>query len=172
MVKKYKMERLVILGFILFAILILPLIFIALDFWSGIRKAKERGERITSDGWKRTVSKICKYYNAVLAMTVIDMVQMLPFWYIDTFYGWNVPVFPFMSALAVIAVGAIEVKSILEKSDEKTRKDISDIASLAHVVGEHKENIPEIVSQVLIQLNETDRQREHRENREDGLRDH
>ena len=152
------MERLVILGFILFAILILPLVFIALDFWSGIRKAKERGERITSDGWKRTVSKICKYYNAVLAMTVIDMVQMLPFWYIDTYYDWNVPVFPFMSALAVVAVGAIEVKSILEKSDEKTRKDISDIASLAHVVGEHKENIPEIVSQVLLQLNETNKQ--------------
>lgn len=157
------MDRLVILGLILFAILILPLVFIFLDLWSGTRKANERGERITSDGWKRTVNKVCKYYNAVLAMTVIDMVQMLPLWYIDTYYDYNIPVFPFLSALAVIAVGAIEVKSILEKSDEKTRKDISDVAALAHAVGKHKDNIPEIVSQVLIQLNETDKQREHRE---------
>lgn len=163
------MDRLIILGFILFAILILPLVFIGLDFWSGIRKAKERGERITSDGWKRTINKICKYYNAVLAMTVIDLVQMLPLWYIDTYYDWNIPVFPFLTALGVIAVGAIEAKSIIEKSDEKTRKDISDVAALAHAVGNNKDNIPEIVSQVLKQLNETNGQREHRESREGDM---
>lgn len=154
------MNRLIILGLILFAILILPIVFIALDFWSGIRKARERGEAITSDGWKRTVNKICKYYNAILAMTFIDFVQMLPLWYVDTYYDWSIPVFPFLSALAVIGVGAIEVKSILEKSDEKTRKDISDVAALAHAVGNNKDNIPEIVSQVLLQLNESNKQRE------------
>lgn len=154
------MNRLIILGIILFVILILPLVFIGLDFWSGIRKAKERGEAITSDGWKRTVNKVCKYYNAILAMTFIDFVQMLPMWYVDTYYDWTIPVFPFLTALAVIGVGAIEVKSILEKSDEKTRKDISDVAALAHAVGTNKDNIPEIVSQVLLQLNEKDKQQQ------------
>lgn len=152
------MSKLVVLGLILFVILILPLFFIALDLWSGIRKAKERGEAITSEGWKRTVNKVCKYYNAILAMTVIDLVQMLPLWYMNTYFDYSIPIFPFLTALAVVAVGAIEVKSIIEKADEKTRKDISDVASLAHAVGKHKDNIPEIVSQVLIQLNETDKQ--------------
>lgn len=40
---------------ITFGILVVPLVFIALDFWAGIRKAKQRGEEITSDGWQRTV---------------------------------------------------------------------------------------------------------------------
>lgn len=34
---------------------VVPLVFIALDFWAGIRKAKQRGEEITSDRWQRTV---------------------------------------------------------------------------------------------------------------------
>ena len=39
-------EQLIFLLFIVMLMLIAPLCFIALDYWSGIRKAKKRGEVI------------------------------------------------------------------------------------------------------------------------------
>ena len=72
---------------ILFFILITPLFFIAFDFWAGTRKAKQRGERIVSDGWQRTVRKIARYYNALLALVVVDAMQMASIWYLQEFYG-------------------------------------------------------------------------------------
>ena len=41
-----KTEQLIIILFITIGILVTPLVFIALDFWAGIRKAKLRGEPI------------------------------------------------------------------------------------------------------------------------------
>ena len=52
--------KLFVVTSILFFILITPLFFIAFDFWAGTRKAKQRGERIVSDGWQRTVRKIAR----------------------------------------------------------------------------------------------------------------
>lgn len=144
--------KLIVMGLITVVILILPLVFAAFDFWAGIRKAKQRKERITSDGWKRTVSKLNKYYNFVLVMLPIDALHMLCFWYMDTFYNYDIPIFPILTTLAVAIVGAIEVKSIYESADEKDRKDISDVASLAHAVGQHYDNIPELVSKVLLEM--------------------
>jgi hypothetical protein len=51
-------EQLIIILFIEVGILITPLLFIALDFWADIRKAKIRKETITSEKWRRTVGKI------------------------------------------------------------------------------------------------------------------
>ena len=53
-------EQLIAILLIECFILILPLLFIAFDFWAGIRKAKQRGETITSNGWQRTVQKIAR----------------------------------------------------------------------------------------------------------------
>ena len=38
------------------------------DLWSGVRKAKKRGEFRTSDGYKRTIDKKARYYNMTFAM--------------------------------------------------------------------------------------------------------
>ena len=59
--------------FIVAGLLFTPLIFIALDFWAGIRKAKKRGDIIESDKMKRTVDKVSRYYNGIFAMMVLDV---------------------------------------------------------------------------------------------------
>ena len=59
--------------------LVTPLIFIALDYWAGIRKARKRGDPIKSDKMKRTVDKISQYYNSIFAMMVLDAIQIAGF---------------------------------------------------------------------------------------------
>lgn len=65
------LDELFVVAWMLFGILMTPLFFIAFDLWAGIRKAKQRNEKISSDGWKRTVNKVARYYNALLALVVV-----------------------------------------------------------------------------------------------------
>lgn len=157
-------EKLIITGGITLIILVLPLVSIALDFWSGTRKAKQRREPITSEGWKRTVAKINKYYNFILAMLVIDALQVLFFWTLDVLYDYSIPLVPVFTTLSVLVVCSIEVKSIFEKADAKDRKDISDIASLAHAVGQNKESVAEMVAIVLKNMAEQKEKTDDHEN--------
>ena len=82
-------EQLIVILFITVGVLITPLVFIGLDFWAGVRKAKKRGERITSDGWKRTLYKISKYYNMLIPLMIIDGMQITGFWYLNTYSNWG-----------------------------------------------------------------------------------
>ncbi len=117
---------------ILFFILLTPLLFIAFDFWAGVRKARQRGEPILSDKWQRTVRKVAKYYNALLALLVVDAMQMASVGYLQLFYGWAVPLFPVVTLVGAMGVAAIEIKSIFETADEKERRDLGRVA---HLVG-------------------------------------
>ena len=45
--------RVVVIG--VAALLVTPILFVALDFWAGIRKAHQRGEKIRSDKMQRTL---------------------------------------------------------------------------------------------------------------------
>ena len=87
-------EQLTWLLFIVVGMLFTPLVFIALDFWAGIRKSKKRGIRINSDKMKRTVYKVSKYYNTILAMMVVDIIQMMAFIFLWKFNGWDLYTFP------------------------------------------------------------------------------
>ena len=68
-------EQLIFLLFIVILMLIAPLVLIALDYWSGIRKAKKRGDIIRSDKMKRTIDKVSRYYNGIFAMMVLDVIM-------------------------------------------------------------------------------------------------
>lgn len=137
-------EELFIVAWMMFGILLSPLFFIAFDFWAGIRKAKERGEKITSDGWKRTVDKIARYYNMILALVVIDCMQIGGVWYLDSYYDYHIPIFPFITLLGAMVVAAIEVRSIFENAEDKAKKQVSDVALLVTEVLKQKGNPSEI----------------------------
>lgn len=139
---------------ILFFILLTPLFFIGFDFWAGNRKAKQRGEPILSDRWQRTVRKIARYYNALLALVVVDLMQMLSIWYLQTYYGWRVPMFPLITLLGAFGVAAIEVKSIYEKAEEKEKREMKHVALLAGEIARHKASPEEIASAVVEYLKE------------------
>ncbi|NDV81319.1 hypothetical protein D0T87_04915 [Bacteroides sp. 51] len=146
-------EKLIAAAWITACVLITPVLFIIFDLWAGIRKAIERGEKITSNGLRRTFAKIAKYYNVLLALLVIDAIQMAGFWYVDTYYEHNFPVFPFIVLIGAIGVGIIEVKSIYEKADEKTKRQTSDVALLAGELAKHKSDPAELAKAVAEYLN-------------------
>ena len=147
------LDVLFVVAWMLFGILMTPLFFIAFDLWAGIRKAKQRNEKISSDGWKRTVNKVARYYNALLALVVVDGMQMAGVWYLDNYYGYHIPVFPFITLLGAFGVAAIEVKSIYEKAEEKERKEMKQVAALAAEIAKHKADPTEIAKAVVEYMN-------------------
>ena len=141
-------EQLTWLLFIVVGMLFTPLVFIALDFWAGIRKSKKRGIRINSDKMKRTVYKVSKYYNTILAMMVVAILQMMAFIFLWKFNGWDLYTFPIFTLAAVIFVGAIEIKSIVEPADVKEEREFKEVTELAKAIAEHKSDPKEIAEAI------------------------
>ena len=147
-----------IVAWMLFGILLTPLFFIGFDFWAGIRKARQRKERITSDGWRRTVNKIARYYNMLLALVVVDCMQMAGVWYLDSYYGYHIPIFPFVTLLGAMVVGTIEIRSIFEKAEDKEKREYKQVAMLAAEIARHKADPGEIAKAVVEYMNKEDKQ--------------
>lgn len=119
------MERLTTLMFdgclmILCYVIILGLIFC--DLQAGIRKAKKRGDMLTSDGYKRTIAKIAQYFNMTFALSLIDTAQLALLMFLYHFYDRDIIMIPWFTLLALGYVGYVEVKSIWEPADIKERK--------------------------------------------------
>ena len=108
----------------------LVIVLIGLDLWAGVRKAKQRNEFRSSAGFRRTLQKIAQYYNALFALTVIDVVQMVSIGMINHLGGYALLQIPFITILGTIFVGAIEVKSILEKNTDKEKAQMQEAFNL------------------------------------------
>lgn len=138
------LEELCVVGWMLFGIYIGLFIMILADLWSGARKAKKRGEMRSSYGYKRTIDKIARYYNALIALTVIDAMQIAGIWYLTYYYDCTIPIFPVVTLIGAIGMCAVEMKSIYEKADEKVRSDYKEVAALAVEIAKHKTEPKEI----------------------------
>ena len=150
-------EQLIALLLIITGMLFTPLVFIALDYWAGIRKARKRGEAIRSDKMKRTIDKISRYYNAILAMMVVDAIQMSAFIFLYLYYGWTAYTIPVFTLAAILFVAALEIKSIYEPADVKERRENQDVIELAKAIAAHKSDPEEIAEAIAKYLNkETD----------------
>ena len=130
-------EQLITMPFLLVGIMFVPVLFIALDFWAGIRKAKARRERIKSDKMKRTIQKVARYYNAILAMAVLDATQIAGFVFLHIFNQWTLYTFPFFTLIAVVFVAAIEIKSICEPASEKEQREVKEVLRLVKELVSH-----------------------------------
>ncbi|MCQ2220006.1 MAG: phage holin family protein [Prevotella sp.] len=146
-------EQLIVVLFMVVGMLITPLLFIALDFWAGIRKAKARKDKIRSDKMQRTIAKMSRYYNAILAMLVLDVVQIAGFVFLHVFNGWTLYTFPLFTLVSVIFVAAIEIKSILEPADAKESRELKEVSELAKAIVEHKQDPKEIAAAIASYLN-------------------
>lgn len=141
-------EQLIFLLFVIAGLLFAPLVFIALDFWAGIRKARKRGEPIRSNKMKRTADKVSRYYNGILAMLVLDAIQISGFIILWRFNEWDLYTFPVFTFLGVGFVAAIEIKSIYEPADAKEAQDMKDAIELAKAIAEHKDD-PKQLAEVI-----------------------
>lgn len=146
--------QLVALLLIIAGMLFTPLVFIALDFWAGIRKARKRGIRIYSDKMKRTVDKISRYYNAILAMLVVDCIQMSAFIFLYLYYEWTPYTFPLFTLGAIMFVAFIEIKSIYEPADVKESREMREVSELAKAIASHRDDPKEIAKAIAEYINE------------------
>lgn len=102
------------------------------DLWSGIKKSKKNGTykrsdpSISSRWWKkaffpfvhtygldRTLDKIRKRYNLLIVFSMIDILLI-----ICEFYNSMIP---YVTIIASVVMCLVEVKSILEKDEDKGR---------------------------------------------------
>lgn len=143
------LNELFVVGWMLFGIYIEVFIMILADLWSGVRKAKVRGEIRSSYMYKKTIDKIARYYNAMIALTVIDAMQMGGVWYLDGYYSWSIPIFPVVTLLGALGISLVELKSIYEKADEKVKGDYKDVAALVAEIAKHKTDPAEIAAAVV-----------------------
>lgn len=149
-------EPLVAMLFVECLIMLLPLLFVASDFWAGIRKARQRGEVITSNGWQRTVAKIGRYYNMLFALLLMDGMQIIGLWYLNNYADWHWPLFPWFTFAGAFFVGVIEVKSIMEPASDKEKKEMKQVAHLASEIAKHRAD-PEEIAQAIVQYITNDR---------------
>lgn len=152
------LEELFVVGWMLFGIYIEVFIMILADLWSGVRKAKVRGEVRSSYMYKKTIDKIARYYNAMIALTVIDCMQMGGVWYLDGYYSWSVPIFPIVTLLGSLGISLVELKSIYEKADEKVKGDYKDVALLVAEIAKHKADPSEVAAAVVEYMNNKDKE--------------
>lgn len=147
------LSELFVVMWMLFGIYIGLFLMILADLCSGTRKAKKRGEMRTSYMYKRTIDKIARYYNALIALTIIDAMQIVGMWYLTCYYGWTIPIFPIVTLVGAIGMCAVELKSIYEKADEKERGNYKDVAALAVEIAKHKTEPSEIAQAVVEYMN-------------------
>lgn len=105
------------------------------DFFSGLRKARQRGEATTSRGLKRTASKASKYFTPYMVLMGIDMIccALIP---------W--PVFSMLwGAYCVFC----EFCSVREKAWQKAEMDRA--AKTMKVVIENKDDIAKLAAEIL-----------------------
>jgi len=108
--------------YVLVALYVVAILAVLLDLWSGIRKAKKRKEFISSYGLRKTVKKMVKYLNLMLCLTLIDLVLTL-------IENINLP---FATMVGTVIVCVIELKSIIEKHDQKEK--VRDAAKTLSVI--------------------------------------
>ena len=107
------------------------LLAIVADLWSGLRKARLAKIPRTSRALRRTVDKIARYFNTLLALTILDGMIIAGVIYMQISNIASLPIIPIFSLLGAIALTSIEIKSICEKSEEK-----GDLSQAANTIKE------------------------------------
>ncbi|OFY44099.1 MAG: hypothetical protein A2X18_07755 [Bacteroidetes bacterium GWF2_40_14] len=126
---------------------------VSMDLWSGVRKARKRGEARMSFGYRRTLDKLARYINIMLAITAVDMIVLISPIYLAL---ESLPAFPYLSLLAVIFIAIIEIKSMCEKAEDKQR--FKSTSMLAGKVIASKDDISKMIEEIMSYMNTTDQQ--------------
>lgn len=124
---------------------ILVFFVVCLDLISGLQKAKRRGKLRSSYAMRKTVDKLVRYFSMLLVITAIDAVQMLAISQWDISTGHHLPILPFLTFLAAMFVGFIELKSIYENSEEKEQARFEDAAD---ALGKLIAKFPEVLDEL------------------------
>ena len=129
---------------IVVACMIGALIAMIMDFISGWRKAKQRGEARTSYGVSRSITKFLMYEGALAITCVIDtLIHFAILQVHETVYF-----VPLVTILGTCVECIVEIMSIREKADEKERNRVDKaLTTIVNLIG--KDNALEIIKELL-----------------------
>lgn len=129
-----------------------------IDLASGLYKAKLRGELHTSDGLRRTLMKFITYEGGMMIAAGVDALITLSrfesLFHLDLLY--QIPVITILVGIFLLIVEMISVK---EKADEKTKKNLSD-AAMAAIKLAQREELTDLISR-LYEASQRDKQQQH-----------
>lgn len=108
-------SKLVVIGILWSAVLISMMI----DFYFGIRKAKQIGEQRRSEGYRRSVEKFNHYFGMLLYAFIFDAIVPTTF-----FFSFPFSAIPAVSLLATVVLVFTEAKSVQEKAEDKQRRKV------------------------------------------------
>lgn len=120
-------------GFMMYVVVIACLIvFMAMivDLVSGLYKAKQRNEMRSSWGLKRTLSKFIMYEGGMVIAAGIDLLiflsKLFVLFHLDVMQG-----VPVITCIVGIFLLIVEFLSVREAADEKTKTEMSRVATAA-----------------------------------------
>jgi hypothetical protein len=117
------------------------------DLASGLYKAKLRGELRTSEGLRRTLMKFITYEGGMLIAVGVDMLLHLS--QLGGLFGLQaLEAVPVVTCLVGVFLLIVELLSVREKADAKTRKNLDDTAQLALKLAA-KEELLALIQQAL-----------------------
>ncbi len=105
---------------------------VMIDLRSGILKSRREGKARTSRGYRRSVEKLSRYLNTLLALSAVDMMIVVACMLFRATMDWSVPVFPLFTTLGAVALSLIEGKSVMENSQRAT--DFTEAAAKARKI--------------------------------------
>lgn len=129
---------------ILIAILAMLIVFVAMivDLFSGLRKAKIRGEYRSSEALKRTFTKFITYEGGMIIAIGVDLLihlsRLVNLFGLDAIYA-----VPVITCLVGVFLLVVEFISVREKADQKTKKQMNDAAKLLNEILQN-DNLKEV----------------------------
>jgi len=140
------MDKIIVTLWLAFALYFTVLLAVAADFMSGVRNAKRNGIPRTSKGFRQTVDKLGRYYNVLLAISLVDVMQMASVWYMETYYRWYVPLFPILTLICTVGLCLIEIKSIYENTEDKAK--MKEAAQLFGTLIKNRDDIEKVAEEL------------------------
>lgn len=113
---------------VLFAVLVLGAAMI--DLIIGVRKSKRAGNKFGSSPLKRSVTKLLIYFSTLVLAGFIDTAQMVMVHSWTFQHSATFPVLPFFSFVVTVLLLTVEIKSVLETSEQKDKARMLEIGKM------------------------------------------
>ena len=152
MVELFGLKRLLSVAVLAMLVVLMAMM---VDLASGLYKAKLRGELRTSEGLRRTLMKFITYEGGMLIAIGVDVLlnlsQLALLFHLEAFSN-----IPMVTCLVGIFLLVVEMLSVREKADAKTRKNIDEAAKIAMQLAAKEEVIALIQQAMEKRMNEKD----------------
>ena len=128
------------------------------DLAVGLRKAKQRGEARTSYGVARTATKLLTYYGAFGVGACIDVLLHVGRLY-DLIGVQTLNSVPVVATIIAIFLCIVELMSIQESADSKTKKRLAQAAGAAINIA-NKQELIELLAKAIAAAQENTKEKE------------